>query len=91
GDLTPASLAPSAKRFQLSAKVYERSLKNVNKNLLPAILLLKDDSACVLTSIDGDNATIVEPELEYGETTLKLTDLELQYSGTLFYVRPEFN
>ncbi|MDV6328462.1 type I secretion system permease/ATPase [Idiomarina sp. Sol25] len=91
GDLTPSSLATSAKRFQLSAKVYERSLKNINKNLLPVILLLKDNKACVLTSVIDDTAVIVEPELEHGETTLKLDDLEQQYSGTLFYVRPEFN
>ena len=91
GDLTPSSLATSAKRFQLSAKVYERSLKNINKNLLPVILLLKDSKACVLTSVNDDTAVIVEPELEHGETTLKLDDLEQQYSGTLFYVRPEFN
>jgi len=31
GDLTPSSLATSAKRFQLSAKIYERSLKHINK------------------------------------------------------------
>lgn len=90
GDLTPSSLATSAKRFQLSAKIYERSLKNVNKNLLPAILLLNDNKACVLVSVNDETAVIVEPDLEHGETTLKLDDLEQQYSGTLFYVRPEF-
>jgi len=91
GDLTPSSLAASGKRFQLAAKIYERSLKDINKNLLPVILLLKDNKACVLTSVEDDCAVIVEPELEHGETTLKLDDLEQQYSGTLFYVRPEFN
>lgn len=91
GDLLPSSLATSAKRFQLSAKVYERSLKDINKNLLPVILILKGNKACVLTSIDDESAVIVDPELEHGETTLKLDDLEQQYNGTLFYVRPEFN
>lgn len=91
GDLTPSSLATSAKRFQLSAKIYERSLKHINKNLLPVVLLMKDNKACVLTSIDDGTAVVVEPELEHGETTLTLDDLEQQYSGTLFYVRPEFN
>lgn len=90
GDLTPSSLPTSAKRFQLSAKIYERSLQDLNHNLLPAILLLKNNRACVVVAINDDVATIIEPELEHGETQLSVADLERQYTGLLFYVRPEF-
>jgi len=90
GDLTPSSLAASAKRFHLAAKIYERSLGSVNQNLLPAVLLLKNNRACVLTAISNDKAVIIEPELEQGQTTIELTELEAQFSGTLFYIRPEY-
>ena len=89
GRLTPDLFIRAANRGGLAALLVKRALVNVPKDVLPAIILLKDGRSAVLTDID--------PALGYGvfmcpETMQReqraLAKLEADYTGNLFYLRP---
>ena len=89
--LTPSSFARSAKRAGLTSKIIARDLLHLNDALFPVILLLKDNSACVLLELNKDtqSARVVFPEL--GDTTAVISIAELKdiYAGRVIYSRPE--
>jgi len=89
--LTPSSFARAARRAGLTSKIIARDLLHLNSALFPAILLLKDNSACVLLELDKDtqSARVVFPELGNAPTAISLADLVEQYSGSVIYARPE--
>lgn len=55
--------------------------------MLPAILLLKDDSACVLTALDMESGTaeIVVPQLDEVPQEITLDKLNEEYLGYAFF------
>ncbi len=61
--LTPSSFARSAKRAGLTSKIIARDLLHLNDALFPVILLLKNNSACVLLELNKDtqSARVVFP------------------------------
>lgn len=65
------------------------SLDGLNRALLPAIVLLEDNRACVLTEITPDGtAVVIFPELPDGETRLSKDQLHRQYLGHAIYCKP---
>ncbi|OXS17133.1 type I secretion system permease/ATPase [Zobellella denitrificans] len=93
GKLVPSVFHRAAKRAGLSSRLATQSLSAVNPSLLPAVLLLHDDRACILTGLDPEqgNARVIWPELTEAEVSLPLDELQRQYSGKLIYLRPEFH
>jgi ATP-binding cassette subfamily C protein LapB len=81
--LTPELLPRVAERAGLKAKFKRRKLSELNKLVLPAILILKDRQAVVLTSIDHEKGEVelIIPELEEGARRFPLDELEEQYLG----------
>ncbi len=69
--LTPALLPRAAARAQLSARVVKRSLDHISPDLLPAILLLKGERACLLLKKDGGKFVVSHPEL--GGSSIDMT------------------
>ncbi len=92
GLLTPSVFGRAAARAGLSSRFAAMPLEKLNDLLFPAILLLSEQTACVLVSIDRENrrARILLPELEEGEIELGLDELEKRYSGFAIYARPAF-
>ena len=89
--LTPALFIRAAARAGLSAKLVKRPLSRISPLVLPAVLLLKNERACVLTELKGKtDAGIVVPESGAGSSTVPLDQLEAEYSGFALFVRPEF-
>jgi ATP-binding cassette subfamily C protein LapB len=92
GVLTPSVFPRAAQRAQLASRVVAGPLESLNAALLPTILLLQNDRACVLVGIDRSTALarVVYPEL--GETAVEvaLDALQADYAGHAIYVRPEF-
>ncbi|HKJ76057.1 MAG TPA: ABC transporter transmembrane domain-containing protein, partial [Gammaproteobacteria bacterium] len=82
----------AAERAGLAARVQRRPLHRVSQLLLPAVLLLRDGSACVLLEIDRERARVrvMQPEAGEAEEELGLQDLEEQYTGYTVFVRPAF-
>lgn len=89
--LTPSSFARSAKRAGLTSKIIARELLQLNNALFPVILLLKNNSACVLLELNKDtqSARVVFPELGNTTTNIPIAELAEAYAGRVIYARPE--
>lgn len=89
--LTPSLFGRAAKRAGLACRVVNQPLEAVNELLLPAVLLLRDEQACLLLGwADEQTARVVMPELGEGEVEMARETLQGRYIGHTLYVRPEF-
>ncbi len=88
--LTPNLFVEAAERCGLTAKITKQSLKKIHTDLLPAIILLKDDHTCIITEVNGSEFTVIEPQNK--DTTTKVTKEELKkiYSGYTIYTQETF-
>jgi ATP-binding cassette subfamily C protein LapB len=99
GCLTPSLFERAASRAGLSSRIVRRALNGINSALLPAILLLKDDQACVLLGwkkkkIEGGRsrytARLLFPETGQGEVRLTREELAARYIGVALFAKPRF-
>jgi ATP-binding cassette, subfamily C, bacterial LapB len=92
GCLTPSLFARAATRAGLASKIVRRALNDIDAALLPVILLLKGDQACILLGWDesGDGARLLFPETGQGEVTLNRAALAERYMGIALFARPRF-
>lgn len=88
--MTPALFQRAAKRIGISSRFVKRSLVKIPDMVMPAVLLLKDEQACVLLSIDTSKglATLLRPESGEGEVVISTEALAESYTGYCFFVRP---
>ncbi|WP_049721301.1 type I secretion system permease/ATPase [Gilvimarinus polysaccharolyticus] len=86
--LPPSLFDRAARRAGLTSQLAQRSLADINRSLLPAILLLEGNQACVLLGIDGEHAEVVFPDLPQTQVNIPLDDLSARYSGRVIYARP---
>jgi ATP-binding cassette subfamily C protein LapB len=88
---TPPSAATclrAAERAGLDAKiVYRESIDNISRLVLPCILVLKHQNACVLTAITGDQAEVIFPENSNGSKTVPLSELKEEFSKYAVFAR----
>ncbi len=91
GRLTPKLFIRAAKRAGFSAALRKRSLSQISKLVLPAVLLLENDNACVLISVDDElnQAVLFQPE-SGGSHTCTLDELAASYTGFAIFVRLEY-
>jgi ATP-binding cassette subfamily C protein LapB len=92
GCLTPSLLARAAARAGLSSRLVRRALDDIDGALLPVILLLDKDQACVLLAWDEkrETAQLLFPETGQGEVRLTRAELGDRYLGITAFVRPRF-
>ncbi len=90
--LTVELFPRAANRAGLSSRVVRRPLQNISNLELPAILLMKSGSACVLVTIDDSKSSIkvLLPEAGMGEQVFSVDDFDELYSGYAIFVRPQF-
>lgn len=89
GRLTPSVLLRAAARQGFAARIVKRPLKRISNLALPAILLLADGNACLLTRINpGGTVDLVMPESGFGARTLPVDDLQARYAGYAIFVHP---
>ncbi len=79
----------AARRAGLEAELVERALGDIPALVLPAVLLLQDQSARILTKIDkrGKRLTVIDPSTRE-EIRTDVTAFESNYAGHAFFVRP---
>ncbi len=89
--LTPSLFERAARRAGLASRVAACELARINDALLPAVLLLADDRACLLTGWDehGQVARVVFPEMGEAVVELPLAELAARYAGRVIYARPQ--
>ncbi len=82
----------AASRAGLSSRVIRKPLVEITAVQLPAILLLKERRACVLTDVspDGTRLKILQPETGMGEREMTLEALAETYTGYAIFARPQY-
>lgn len=92
GCLTPSLFARAAARAGLSSRIVRRALDGIDSVLLPVILLLKGDQACVLLGWNesGDTAQLLFPETGQGAIVMSRQELAERYMGIALFARPRF-
>jgi len=90
GMLTPALFERAAHRAGLSSKVVRQPLQQLKAELLPAVLLLDGQGACLLLgcSPDGRTLRVLYPELGEAATEVPAEQIEARYNGYAIYARP---
>lgn len=89
--LTPALLPRAAARAQMSARTVKRTLDEISPELLPAILLLRGERACLLLgTAPGGKYLISHPELGASAVEMDADLLQEDYTGLVCFVRPQF-
>jgi ATP-binding cassette subfamily C protein LapB len=93
GCLSPSLFARAATRAGLSSRIVRRQLADIDSALLPVILLLKGDGACVLLGWNdcGETARLLFPETGQGEVLLGRAALGERYLGIAVFARPRFS
>lgn len=88
--LTPELFTRSAARAGLTAKILEKSLSDISNLVLPAVLLLKNNTACVLLNVNSESHLAEIFDANLGVTSrVHLSSLESEYEGYAIYVRHE--
>ncbi|WP_036299695.1 type I secretion system permease/ATPase [Methylotenera sp. L2L1] len=92
GKMTPALVKRSASRVQLAATILKKSLVKTRQEFLPAILLLKDDEACVITNVNLETKLVgvIFPELGDAEVSVPLEELMARSAGYFIVAKLKF-
>jgi ATP-binding cassette, subfamily C, bacterial LapB len=90
--LTPSLFVRAAQRAGFASKLVRRPLAKIDAALLPVILLLKGDEACILLGWDeeGNNAKLLFPDTAQGAVSLPRENIEARYTGIALFARPHF-
>ena len=94
GRLTLELAERVAARAGMSAKLQRIALAEIDAAALPAILVLKDNRACVLLGWSFENASdtarVLLPETGQGSVALTRDELSARFTGIVLSVRPHF-
>jgi ATP-binding cassette subfamily C protein LapB len=84
-----ANFSRAAARAGFASKIVKRPLQKIPSLVLPCILMLKDNQACILESFDATktHARIIMPQIEDGEIWVSIEELESNYLGYAFYLK----
>jgi len=88
--LTPELFVRAAKRAGFLSRVVERKLGDIPSQVLPTVLLLKDDSACVLAHFDKSaGKAMVYMHGDETQQLILIDELEAMYTGYAIFVQRE--
>jgi ATP-binding cassette, subfamily C, bacterial LapB len=87
--LTPALFVRAAERAGLTAKVSARPLDGLSPLVMPVVLLLKGQRACILRNVKPDGrCEVVDPD-SGGALERTLAQLQAEYAGHAILVRQQ--
>nr|WP_316247112.1 cysteine peptidase family C39 domain-containing protein [Marinomonas sp. IMCC 4694] len=88
--MSPELFKRAAQRIGINARFVKRSLVKIPNMVMPVVLLLNDQQACVLLEFDKakGKAKILRPESGEGEIEVTTGDLIDSFTGYCFFVRP---
>ncbi|MFV0275958.1 MAG: type I secretion system permease/ATPase [Parahaliea sp.] len=92
GVLTPGLFERAASRVGLVSRIVRRRIDELETELLPAVVLLHGDRACLLLEWDSarEVARVIYPELNEAVVELACDKLRQQESGQIIVCRPRF-
>ncbi|QUS39182.1 type I secretion system permease/ATPase [Tardiphaga alba] len=90
GRLTAALVERAGLRAGLEVEPTRRKLADIPALVLPAVLIMRDGTALLLTSSDARNAMadLVDPALPQDIRTVPFEEIERNYSGYAFFIKP---
>lgn len=90
--LTVELFSRSAERAGLSSRIVKRPLERMSQLQLPAVILLHDRAACIITELspEGDKFRMLLPETGTGQKVITRESLEKLYTGYAIFCRPKF-
>ena len=87
---TPMAVLRAAHRAGARAKVVNRpKIQGISSLVMPAILLLKNNNACIITKQENEFAQVIFPELGAEPQPMALDELEKEYTGQAIFVQLE--
>ena len=89
--LTPELFVRAAERAGYSARIVKRSIRQINPVILPAVLLLENEDACVLQERISRKKYKIHDPLTGQSGVLNLKDLEDSYTGWAILIKPELD
>jgi ATP-binding cassette, subfamily C, bacterial LapB len=90
GRATAELAVRAAARVGISARWHNRRLAEISPLNLPCVLMLREDAACVLTALDGDEAEIILPDTGHGALRLPVAELASFYTGLALFAKPRY-
>ncbi|WP_337878224.1 type I secretion system permease/ATPase [Caldimonas sp.] len=92
GRLTLSLAERAAARAGMACKLQRCALEDIESAVLPAILLLRGNKACVLLGWDegAERAQVLLPESGQGAVSFTRAELAERYTGLTLFVRPHF-
>ncbi|MEP5566380.1 MAG: type I secretion system permease/ATPase [Halioglobus sp.] len=92
GALTPTLFERAASRVGLTSRIVYRSPEEIEPALLPAVVMLEGERACLLMGWAGDGkfAKVVYPELNEAAVDIPREELLEKSSGAAIVCRPRF-
>lgn len=89
--IPPSLLSRVTRRAGLASRLVRRPLQDLRPGLMPAILLLKENQACVLLEwLDTGEARVRFPENGEASDVLSREALESLYAGIVCFVKPVY-
>ncbi len=91
--LTPELFTRATKRANLESKIVYRPIQRIPSLVLPVILVLKDNQACILEHVDlkTNQAKIIQPVAsEHTNINISIDELSKIYTGFAFFMTEEF-
>ena len=89
GKLIPQFFSRAADRVSLTSNMVQQNLDQLNHFVFPAILILNNNTACVLYRFDTERqtATVYFPEMSDTVTEVPIAQLQEKYLGSVIYLQ----
>lgn len=87
-----SNFSRAAGRAGYDSALQQRPLASIPALVLPVILLLKNDNACVVTeiSLEKNNAIVIIPSIDDSPMEISIEKLEEEYLGYVFFVKRKY-
>jgi ATP-binding cassette subfamily C protein LapB len=91
-DKPKANFSRAAANAGFESQLQKRKLQDIPAMVLPAILVLKGDNACVLLDLDRENgaAQIIAPTVDENPLEIELSWLSEEYLGFVFFLKRKY-
>ena len=78
----------AAQKAGLKASLQTRSLESIPSSTFPVALELQENQVCILMEMEQDSAKVIFPGNDETEQNISREELEKEYSGICFLIRP---
>jgi len=91
-DKPKANFSRAAAKADFKSQLQKRKLEDIPSIVLPAILVLKNDNACVLLASDteGGVAQVIAPTVDKNPMEIDLAKLGEEYLGYVFFLKRRY-